>query len=84
MNTMILTLNTYIEAHCLPLQSGCRAIKQKLRCIKLKWNAKIKEEVVKLLELDFLQVTDYPEWLANIVPVHKKTGKSECVSFTEI
>lgn len=43
--------------------------------MKLEWNMTIKEEVVKQLEAGFLGVTDYPEWLANRVPVPKKVGK---------
>lgn len=36
---------------------------------------KIKEKVVKQLDVSFLEVTDYLEWLANIVSVLKKDGK---------
>lgn len=39
------------------------------------WNMKIKEEVVKHIEAGFLEVTDYPEWLPNIVFVPQKDGK---------
>ncbi|KAE8720767.1 Chloroplast stem-loop binding protein of 41 kDa a [Hibiscus syriacus] len=35
----------------------------------------INEEVKKQFDVGFLQVTKYPEWVANIVHVPKKTGK---------
>ncbi|XP_050918684.1 uncharacterized protein LOC127136130 [Lathyrus oleraceus] len=36
---------------------------------------KIKEEVKKHIDADFLVTSEYPHWLANIVPVPKKDGK---------
>lgn len=32
---------------------------------------KIKEEVIKQLEAEYLKVIDYPDWLVNIIPVPK-------------
>lgn len=53
--------------------------------MKLKWNIKTKEEVVKQLDVGFLEITDYPEWLANIVPVPKKDGKVRmCVDYRDL
>ena len=36
---------------------------------------KIKEEVKKLLEVGFIEVSNYPEWIENVVPILKKNGK---------
>ena len=36
---------------------------------------KIKKEVKKQLDAGFLEVSKYPQWVANIVPVPKKDGK---------
>jgi len=36
---------------------------------------KIKEDVKKQFDAGFLAVVRYPEWVANIVPVHEKDGK---------
>ena len=33
---------------------------------------KIKEEVKKKLDAGFLEVSKYPQWVANIVPIPKK------------
>lgn len=35
----------------------------------------VKEEMVKQYKVGFLEVVDFPGWLANIVPVSKKDGK---------
>ena len=40
---------------------------------------KIKEKVKKQLNAGFLEVSKYPQWVANIVPVPKKDGKYGCV-----
>lgn len=43
--------------------------------MKPEWNMGIKEEVFKQLEVVFPVVTDYLEWLADIVPMPKKDWK---------
>lgn len=49
------------------------------------WTLKIKEEVEKQLKAGFLVVTEYPKWLANIVPVLKKDGRVRmCVDFRDL
>ena len=46
---------------------------------------KIKEEVQKQIDAGFLVTTEYPQWLANIVPVPKKDGKVRiCVDFRDL
>ena len=45
---------------------------------------KIKEEVNKQLDVGFLEVEKYPEWVANIVSVLKKDGKVRMCVNTEI
>jgi len=46
---------------------------------------KIKEEVMKLLKVDFIEVTHYPNWVANIVPVMKKDGRvNVCVDYCDL
>lgn len=61
--------NTNIVVHHLPLEHECG-----LKRMEPEWNIKIKE-VVKQLDSGFLEVTYYPEWLANIVSVPKKDRK---------
>lgn len=43
--------------------------------MKPEQNMKIKKEVAKLLEAGFIEMTDYLEWLANIVSMPKDDGK---------
>ena len=68
-------LDTNIVVHHLPLREECAPVKQKLRRVKPEMLLKIKEEVKKQLDAGFLEVSKYPQWVANIVPVPKKDGK---------
>lgn len=53
--------------------------------MKLDLNTKVKEEVIRQLYAGFLEVTDYLEWLANIVPVSKKDKKVRtCVDYMDM
>ena len=46
---------------------------------------KIKEEVKKQLDAGFLEVSKYPQWVANIVPMPKKDGKVRiCVDYRDL
>ncbi|RVW20699.1 Retrovirus-related Pol polyprotein from transposon 297 [Vitis vinifera] len=45
----------------------------------------VKEEIQKQLSVGFISVVEYPEWLANVVPVPKKDGKVRvCVDFRDL
>ncbi|RVX22960.1 Transposon Ty3-G Gag-Pol polyprotein [Vitis vinifera] len=45
----------------------------------------VKEEIQKQLYVGFLSVVEYPEWLANVVPVPKKDSKVRvCVDFRDL
>lgn len=77
-------LNTDIIVHHLPLKPY-RPVKQKLTCMKPEWTMKIKEDVVKHLDVGFHEIMNYPEWLANIVPVLEKDGKVRmCVDYQDL
>ena len=45
---------------------------------------KIKEEVKKQFDVGFLAMAQYPEWVANIVPVPKKDGKVQICMEIEV
>ena len=78
-------LDTDIVVHRLPLKEGCPPVKQKLKRTRLEMAVKIKEEVQKQLDAGFLAVTNYPPWVANIVPVPKKDGKVRmCVDYRDL
>ena len=75
-------IDTDIVQHCIPIDPTIKPIKQKLRKMKPEWTLKIKEEVEKQYNVGFLRVINFPEWLANVVPVSKKDGKVRmCVDF---
>ena len=62
------------EHHILTYQES-KLVKQKLRRLRLEGIEKIREEKAKQIQANFLEVVDYPQWLANIVLVPKKEGK---------
>ena len=74
-----------IVQYKLPLNLECSSVKQKLRMMKSKMSLKIKEEVKKQFDAGFLVVAWYLEWVANIMPVHKKDGKMRmCVDYQDL
>ncbi|XP_070008251.1 uncharacterized protein [Nicotiana sylvestris] len=57
---------------------------QKLRNFKTDMSVKIKEEITKQLTTKVIRVTRYPIWLANVVPLPKKDGKTRvCVDYSD-
>nr|CAN81302.1 hypothetical protein VITISV_024592 [Vitis vinifera] len=78
-------LDPSIVQHLLPLLPHARPVKQKLRRLHPRWSLQVKEEIQKQLSVGFLSVVEYPEWLANVVPVPKKDGKVRvCVDFRDL
>ena len=74
-----------IVQHHVPLLLSSKPVKQKLRRMRLDWALKVKEEVEKQFEAGFILVTEYPEWVANIVPVPKKDRRIRvCVDFRDL
>ncbi|XP_058189346.1 uncharacterized protein LOC131306932 [Rhododendron vialii] len=74
-----------IVEHRIPLLSDAKPVKQKLRRMRPDWVQKIKEEVTKQIDTGFLMVSQYPTWVANIVPVPKKNGQIRvCVDFRDL
>ena len=78
-------LDTDIVVYRLPLKEECTPVKKKLRRVKPEILLKIKEKVKKQLDTGFLQVSKYPQWVANIVLVSKKDGKLRiCVDYRDL
>lgn len=61
-----------IVQHHIPTYPHIKPVKQKLRKLKLKKALNVKEEVSKQINVGFLKIVEYPDWLANIVNVPKK------------
>lgn len=75
-------LDTNIVEHRFPLKPECPPVKQKLRMTRPDMTLKIREEVKKQFDAGFLGISEYPQWVANIVPVSKKNCKVRmCVDY---
>src|SRR5262249_20043033 len=70
-------LDPELVEHHLPLKPGAKPVKQKLRRYHPRTALQIKQEIDKLHTAKFIRVILYPMWVANIVPVIKKNGRSE-------
>ncbi|KAL0304789.1 UNVERIFIED_CONTAM: hypothetical protein Scaly_3008700 [Sesamum calycinum] len=63
-----------IMVHWLNVDPKVRSVKQKKRAFENERNKAIKEEVEKLLRIDYIRPIQYPEWLANVVLVPSPTA----------
>ncbi|RDX93921.1 hypothetical protein CR513_23758, partial [Mucuna pruriens] len=78
-------LDRSIVEHRLPMLLESVPVRQQLRRMKPDVALKIKEEVEKQWDVGFLAVSNYPQWVANIVPVPKKDGKVRmCVDYRDL
>ncbi|PKI58384.1 hypothetical protein CRG98_021202 [Punica granatum] len=69
-------LDPSIVEHFLPLDTEkFQPKRQQLRRQRASLLLRMKEEVVKQINAGFLEVCNYSEWVANIVPVEKKDGR---------
>ena len=77
-------LDPTIVQHHLPILPHARPVKMKLRRLHPRWSLQVKE-YQKQLSVGFLSVVEYPEWLANVVPVPKMDSKVRvCVDFRDL
>ena len=65
-------MSTDVISHKLPINSGFDPVKQKTQKFKRELSLKIKADITKQIKSPFVEVTQYPTWLANVVPVAKK------------
>ncbi|PKI59641.1 hypothetical protein CRG98_019978 [Punica granatum] len=79
-------LDPSIVKHFLPLDTEKFPPKrQQLRRQRASLLLRIKEEVVKQINAGYLEVCNYSEWVANIVPVEKKDGRVRvCVDYRDL
>lgn len=74
-----------IVEHKIPIGPKIFPKKQKLRRLRPKWTEKVKEEIAKQIKAKFLEVIEYPTWLANMVLVAKKDGMVKvCIDFRDL
>jgi hypothetical protein len=76
-------LSREIVEHRLPIKSIFRPFKQKARTFRPDLLPRIKDEIHRLLEANFIRPRRYAESVSNIVPVEKKeSGKLRvCIDF---
>jgi hypothetical protein len=72
--------------HQLPIKAGFRPYKQGAQNFKPEIVGRVKEEVDRFLQAEFIQPCRYADWVSNIVPVeNKNTGKIWiCVDFSNL
>jgi hypothetical protein len=68
-------LDTDIIVQRVLLVKGCKSVKEKLRRIHSDVLIKVKVEIEKQWNTDFLEVVKYPQRVSNIVVVQKKEDK---------
>lgn len=74
-----------IAEHRIPLYPNSKPKQQKLRRMKPEVSLKVKEEIQKQLDANFIKPIKHPEWLANIVVVPKKDGRVRvCIDFRDL
>jgi hypothetical protein len=78
-------LSREIVEHRLPIKFGFRPFKQRARTFRPALLPRIKDEIHWLLEADFIRPCRYTEWVSNIVPVEKESGKLRvCIDFRNL
>jgi hypothetical protein len=79
------TYDTSVIEHKISLKEDARPFRQKLRQINPMLLPVMEKEVKKLLEAQIIIPLIYSEWVANLVPVRKKSGEINlCVDFRNL
>ncbi|KAI3757692.1 hypothetical protein L6452_05235 [Arctium lappa] len=74
-----------VISHNLNVDPSFKPIKQKCRKFAPERNKVINDEVDNLLKTGKIREVKYPDWLANVVVVQKKSGKWRvCIDFTDL
>jgi ribonuclease HI len=79
------TYDTSVIEHKIPLKEEAKPFRQKLRQINPMLLPIMEREVKKLLDAQIIVPLRYSEWVANLVPVRKKSGEIRlCVDFRNL
>jgi hypothetical protein len=81
----MLGLDRELVEHRLPIKRGFQPYKQPPKNFSQTVISRVKEEINRLLQAKFIRPCRYAEWVSNIVPVEKNTGKIRvCVDFRNL
>jgi ribonuclease HI len=79
------TYDTSVIEHKIPLKEEAKPFRQKLRQINPTLFPVMEREVKKLLDAQIIVPLRYSSWVANLVPVRKKSGEIRlCVDFRNL
>jgi len=79
------TYATTVIEHKIPLNIGVKPFRQKLRLINPILLPMVEREVKKLLDAKVIIPLRYFDWVANMIPVRKKSGEIKlCVDFRNL
>jgi ribonuclease HI len=79
------TYDTSVIEHKIPLKEGAKSFRQKLRQINPMLLPVMEKEVKKLLEAQIIVPLRFSDWVANLVPIRKKSGEIRlCVDFRNL
>jgi hypothetical protein len=79
------TYDTVVIEHKIPLKEEAKTFRKKLRQINMMLLPVTEKEVKKLLDAQIIVPLRYSEWVANLVPVRKKSGEIRlCVDFMNL
>ncbi|KAM2867363.1 hypothetical protein COP2_023290 [Malus domestica] len=78
-------LDRTLVEHELRIKAGCKPFRQPPHRFSTEVELSIKDELVQLLKVGFIQTVRYVEWLANIISVVKKNGTLRiCIDFRNL
>jgi ribonuclease HI len=79
------TYDTSVIEHKIPLKEEAKPFRQKLRQVNPMFLPVMEREVKKLLDAQIIVPLRYSSWVANLVPVRKKSGEIRlCVDFRNL
>jgi hypothetical protein len=79
------TYDTFVIDHKIPLKPGFKPFRKKIRQINPILLPVIEKEFKKLLDAKIIVPLRYSNWIANLVPVRKKSGEIRlCVDFRNL
>lgn len=78
-------LDPKLVVHNLVVRKDSKLVKQKLRKMNPQVSLLVKEELQKMLDVEFIKPIDYPEWVSKIVLIGKPTwGIRICTDFRDL